>query len=763
MLRTWLAVCIVLGSTASAQESQPAATGAAQAAAAGDRWPWRLPLDRGGVLVVYPPQIESWEGNRLKARAAIALRNSSDPAADFGVARLSATTHVAKDRGTVALENIQLDEIKFPADPNLSDADLLQTRLRAGLPKTVEGVNLARLQASLDLRSARERARTVPLNNDPPQIYFSQTPALLVLMDGPPVLRPVLDSTLQRVINTRVLLLFDSATNAYYLHIMNRWLPTPAGPQPPPASAAQEPALVRALQQARDAALAAGPVDLLDMAAATTQPGGDAELPRVIVCPGPAELIVTQGPPSFALIPGTGLLAARNTTGDLFRLGPDGRYFVLISGRWFSAAALDGPWAFVPHASLPADFAKIPLDHPKADVLVCVPGTPQSQEALIAASIPQTAKIRRTAAQLTVAYDGPPKFEPIDGTELSGAVNTPTPVIRVRPDSFFAVENGVWFEASSAEGLWQVATRVPDAIYSIPPSSPLHYATHVYVYGATPETVSVGYTLGYYGVCVAPDPVLVYGTGWQYPRYVGGLWIPQPTTYGYGAGFAWRPDGGFGVGFGLGAATGVSMGTPAWGPFAWNTSAAARVAGARGWGGYASGAPLRNINFNRASVYGRWGAAVVDAGEGAALAVAPSSDTGAPPPGPLGENNVFAGSDGETYRLAQNAWERFDARARVWQRAEEATRVFQSQPALPPAPSYVAPPPWVGGGGGVPQALNVAMYARNNAMYRAENLPTLRGGWGADILPNANPANFDNDFVIGAFRGGGFRGGGIRR
>ena len=34
---------------------------------------------------------------------------------------------------------------------------------------------------------------------------------------------------------------------------------------------------------------------------------------------------------------------------------------------------------------------------------------------------------------------------------------------------------------------WLVAATVPAAIYTIPPSAPLYYVRHVYVYGATPE------------------------------------------------------------------------------------------------------------------------------------------------------------------------------------------------------------------------------------------------------------------------------------
>ena len=89
------------------------------------------------------------------------------------------------------------------------------------------------------------------------------------------------------------------------------------------------------------------------------------------------------------------------------------QYYILISGRWFRSASLQGPWTFVSGSELPPDFAKIPLDNPKSTVLASVPGTPQAKEALIANSIPQTASITRSEAKLTVQYDGEATFVPI--------------------------------------------------------------------------------------------------------------------------------------------------------------------------------------------------------------------------------------------------------------------------------------------------------------------------------------------------------------
>src|SRR5262249_31363148 len=160
-------------------------------------------------------------------------------------------------------------------------------------------------------------------------------------------------------------------------------------------------------------------------------------------------------------IDGTKLLWVKNTTDQLLLDTADQSYYALLSGRWFRGKALKGPWEYVAPDNLPADFAKIPETHPRGDVLTSVAGTPQSQEAVIANSVPQTAVISRKDAKLEPVYDGKPQFQPIEGTQLQYAVNSPTPVIQVDGKTYYAVENGVWFIATSPEGPWVAADTVP--------------------------------------------------------------------------------------------------------------------------------------------------------------------------------------------------------------------------------------------------------------------------------------------------------------
>ncbi len=225
-----------------------------------------------------------------------------------------------------------------------------------------------------------------------------------------------------------------------------------------------------------------------------------------------------------------------------------------------------------------------------------VPGTEQATEALIANSIPQSTKVSLQTQMQNPQIDGPPIFQPIPGTPLYYVANSSTPIIEVNPQSWYACQNGVWFAAPSVNGPWVLATSVPAVIYTIPPSSPLHYLTYVQVYGATPEFVYEGYTPGYWGTEVE-DGVVVYGTGCDYPPWVGNVWYGGPCTWGLGWGPCWTPwddwcfDFGFGWGCGFGGFGwwGCHPPRPWWGPnrgwdhqgggAAWSRSDTASTAG----------------------------------------------------------------------------------------------------------------------------------------------------------------------------------------
>src|SRR5262249_19234933 len=121
------------------------------------------------------------------------------------------------------------------------------------------------------------------------------------------------------------------------------------------------------------------------------------KLPEIYVSTTPAELLEIDGEPDLVPIDGTKLLSVKNTPDGILLDTTTQDYYVLLSGRWFKSKSLEkGPWEFVAGDKLPADFAKIPENNPRGDLLASVAGTPQAQESLIANDVPQTATVKRS-------------------------------------------------------------------------------------------------------------------------------------------------------------------------------------------------------------------------------------------------------------------------------------------------------------------------------------------------------------------------------
>jgi hypothetical protein len=576
----------------------PGAPAAAAGAPPGD-WP-RVIKANAATITVYLPQLDSWDGNRLDAHAAVSIQTAAQSPPVFGVVSVVTDTQVDKGARQVTLDGLRIVRVHFPSAVDKEAA--FKRLLEQHIPTRVRTIELDRLEAALARGEARTKGESRPLRNDPPRIVFSSTPAILVLVDGSPRYRPVAGARYARVINTRPLVLKDAA-GTHYLRLFDGWMSAPnvTGPwsvaRPAPAD----------LDTVMQTATKAGAVDLLAFVD-PKDPGSRPSLargpvPAVLVAFEPTELVVTQGEPEYAPVDGTQILYVKNTTGHVFKLRGDEATYVLLTGRWFKAPSPAGPWTFVPGKDLPPDFAKIPDDSAKENVKASVPGTPQAEEAVIANSLPETAAIKRSEAKLAPPpYDGAPRLVAIEGTSLFYVMNSPIPVIQVSPTSYYALQNGVWFVATSPQGPWAVAETVPAVIYSIPASSPLHYVTYVYVYRATPTVVYVGYTPGYYSVYVA-DGVVVYGTGYTYVAWDGTVWYGTPVTYGFATCPTYTPWTGWVMGFGFGLAFGAATAGWAWGCYPWwgpYRGAAVGPYGAAAWGPGGWAATTGNV-------YHRWG------------------------------------------------------------------------------------------------------------------------------------------------------------
>jgi hypothetical protein len=657
-------------------------------------WPRSYTTASGAAMVLYQPQVSSWEGQKLmKAFAAVSYTPAGAKAPALGSLHIEADTEVSVPERLVSFSKYRILEANFPALP--------KEQLRAAVTDVSESVPPKERVIGLDrVLAAIDKSQIIPKNvegvkADPPVIFFSQTPAVLVNLDGDPIWSPIKDNDLKFAVNTNWDLFQHEPTKTYYLRNDTAWLKAtdlkgtwgPAGTLPESFKKL--------------------PADENWKDVKANVPGKKGKPTTVFVSTVPAELILLDGQPSYVLVTGTtDLLWVSNTEADVFRVGKAGPVYFLVAGRWFSSPGFTGPWTFAT-PDLPPAFKKIPVEHERSRVLASVPGTDQAVEAVLLASIPQTARVSRKDVKAPeVAYQGDPKFEPIPTTTVARAVNTDKDIIKVG-DLYYMCFEGVWFMAKAATGPWTVTDSVPKAIYEIPVSSPSYNVTYVTVQESNDEWVTFAAVAAFTGVMIAWG-CAVWGTGYYHPPYWGWgggypYYYPHYPTYGYGAHYnpwtgaygrgvvAYGPYGGAGMGARYNPRTGTyARGAVAYGPY-----------GARGAAqAYNPRTGTYGQTRQGAGVYGSWGTTGVQRGDdwartsrvtnnvtgnttrvtqgsGGGGAVTKTGPGGTSGVARTGSGDVYAGHDGNVYKNDGGSWQKYDNGG--WSDVQQPTQAQKDQ------------------------------------------------------------------------------------
>ena len=302
-----------------------------------DPWPRQVALTNA-LAEIYLPQVNSWTGNMLSFRAAVSVRVNGAKDETFGVITGSARTDVDGVTRTVALNDLVLTQAKFPT---LADNGLgFLSQLREQLPATMATMSLDLLAGQL-AASQTVKPEAVAVNNQPPKVIISYSPAILVPIDGAPSIKPVPDTRFERVINTQALIARTGLDQTWYMHVFDSWMSAPSLDGPWVVS----PDVPPGLDDLASSLAKKGSIDLLDGGPqATPKPSLAAGAPTIYVTQIPAELIAFKGRPNFVPVTGTGLLWADNTTADVLVNTASNDYYTLLSGRWYRAGALSGPW-----------------------------------------------------------------------------------------------------------------------------------------------------------------------------------------------------------------------------------------------------------------------------------------------------------------------------------------------------------------------------------------------------------------------------------
>lgn len=511
-----------------------------------DVWPKTITAGDGTIIKVYQPQPEAFDNNTLKARSVISVLDKDSTEPVFGTFWSISTVQTDRVNRFVSLISTRVPNVRFATDVDPEKIKYIRNVLESQLPSAVGDLSLDAITTSLQT-DVEQKKLSKGLNNNAPQILYTDKPSILVTIDGEPKLQKSKDWGVDMVVNTPFTIVKNKDGN-FYLYGQKHWYTAPAATGPYRDAGTNVPANLQQIaadlnNNETDPGYSSG-----DGSDASAQPQGNT-VSEIVVTTQPAELLQTDGAPAFATLEGTQLQFITNTDNDIFMNQADQQYYVLLSGRWYKAASLQGPWAYIASNALPADFAKIPEGSQKDDVLSSVAGTEAAREAVMDAQIPQTAKVDRRNAQADVTYDGDPQFDDISGTDMQYATNTQSPVIRYR-GTYYCVDKGVWFESFSPNGPWTVSVERPAEVDIIPPSSPVYNVKYVYIYDVSPDWVYTGYTPGYLNTYIYGGTV-VYGTGFYYRPWYGNYYFPRPYTWGFGV--SYNPWVGYSLGWGYSA------------------------------------------------------------------------------------------------------------------------------------------------------------------------------------------------------------------
>ncbi|MBN2272956.1 MAG: hypothetical protein JXK95_01370 [Bacteroidales bacterium] len=478
-------------------------------------WPREI-RTKEGTITLYQPQPESLNGNSLRGRAAVMVKQKGESEPVFGAFWFDAHMFTDREARLVQLKSINIQNIKFPGEIEEDRVEEIRSILETEIPNLSLEFQLDELLATIEEANSG-KASAEGLNNEPPEIIIRHNPAVLITIDGEPDTEAIEGSDILQVVNTPYFIVFDPRMREYWLYGDGMWFVTHDALRGQWKYDKNPRAVIR---------------DLIDESEEDSdeQYVGQA-IPEIVVRSTPAELIVTEGEPVFAPVEGVNLLYVNNTQSDVFMDIGSQMYYLILSGRWYVSKSMKGPWDYVPSDELPREFTNIPEGSQKDRVLASIAGTEAADEAVLDAIIPQTATVNRNEATAEVTYDGNPNFKKIPGTNIAYADNSPNTVLLIN-NRYYLCENGVWFESGKALGPWDVCVHVPDDVRDIPASAPVHHVKYVYVYDYTPDVVYVGYTPGYTG-CYVYGRTVVYGTGFHYHSWYGRHYYPRPWTYGY--------------------------------------------------------------------------------------------------------------------------------------------------------------------------------------------------------------------------------------
>ncbi|HXB94952.1 MAG TPA: hypothetical protein VNU70_07330, partial [Puia sp.] len=367
-------------------------------------WPKTITTAGGTIIDLYQPEVLSYEGDSIRYRSVISVKNAGDEDPVFGVAWTTAMVVADTARHELVIEAVRVDQLRIPDDTDRTDNHYISFAMETSIPRVVKRLPMKEVFSS-GQRVQMERILARDTAGVMPKVYFASHPTILVLIDGAPRFAKNEKWGLDAVVNSRSVIVKGEDSN-FYIYGGGLWYVSSHVEGPYYRDAHSVSKKLRKID--REMIKAANKNQVwIDFYGSVVG--------KVIVSTEPAVLIQTEGKARIEPVLNTSLYHVINSEAPIFFDDTTKVYYVQTSGGWFRADSLapHSVWQPVAKTELPVDIL-LTLnswasgeDRPAA---VSAEGKKAAGDlAAMDQQVPQTAKVARTITT-QVDYDGAPRF-----------------------------------------------------------------------------------------------------------------------------------------------------------------------------------------------------------------------------------------------------------------------------------------------------------------------------------------------------------------
>jgi hypothetical protein len=164
-------------------------------------WPRGYSLPSEAQIVIFQPQVATWEEEEhMVALAAVSFVAKGETKPTLGTIKIEADTSVALEQRVVRFSTLKITEANFQALSKDQTREIV-TEIEKTIPPEERMIGLDRVLAQMD-KSLIIPKNVEGLKADPPKIFLSRTPAILLSFDGDPIWSPIKENELKFAVNT---------------------------------------------------------------------------------------------------------------------------------------------------------------------------------------------------------------------------------------------------------------------------------------------------------------------------------------------------------------------------------------------------------------------------------------------------------------------------------------------------------------------------------------------------------------------------------